>query len=90
MAFAGIAPVRNVDTAIGAGDKVHTSKPRVGHEAKVRSTLANITRPLPLEKIAVDSESMQIESVKAIAKFFRPVVPLVDHQTDMGMATAEV
>ena len=60
MAFAGIAPIRDVDSAILPCDQIHPAKPRIGYEAEVGSTLADIASPLSLQEIAIDAEAVQV------------------------------
>ena len=86
MAFSSIAPVSDINAPIRSGDQVHPTKPGIFHKAHVRTAFGRVASSFPYRNVTVDSQTVQVQCVDPVAILFRPVVSLIDHQSDVSMS----
>ncbi len=90
VTFSGVAPIEHVNGTVGAGRQVHPAEPRVGGDQHVLGMSRDVTAPVPPQHFLVRPPAVQVQSQRAAAKRFWPIVPLIDHQSTMRVPAPEV
>ena len=88
VVVAGVGPVADEDAAIGTVADVDAAVPRIVHVEDVRLGRAPREKAgaAALERLDVRAVTEEIQQIDPIAVLGRPVVALVDHHADDGVA----
>src|SRR5262245_28402359 len=90
VTFAGVAPIADVDAAVGAVVDCDATEPGIVRKQKILAVMGDVARAFAFEQIVVDAIAVQIAGEQAAAILLGPVVAKVNHAPDMGVAAAGV
>ena len=89
VALAGVAPVEDEAAAVGAGADLDAAEPGVVAEEDVGLVAADVAGPQAFQAFDVGAAAVHVEGEQLVAVACRPLVGLVDHHADVGVAAAE-
>jgi hypothetical protein len=88
VAFADVAPVSDENAPVRSGDQFQSPKPFVSDVEQVGGVSGGVGRPLPDDVILVDSPAVEVQGEAGAPIGFGPIIPLIDHQSAMGVTSA--
>src|SRR5207249_2144519 len=88
MALIFVIPINEINRAIGPGLKIDDLGPGIVEIDRVGLVMADEAGALWFEAVAVEAGAVDVVHVGPAAKFGRPVVVLIDHETGVRMAAA--
>ena len=89
VAFSDVAPIENVDAAIGAGLNFDGAEPRIIRPHEVGGVLADVAAAPALEAVDIHAATVEIGCEHLATILGREVRALVNHQADVRVATAD-
>jgi len=90
VALAGVGPVEEIDGAVGAGGEVDAAEEGVAGEEEVLTVFGDVAGALAFEDFLVGAFAVEVEGEEVAAVLLGPVLALVDHHADVGVAAAEL
>src|SRR6476661_10159362 len=90
VAFARVAPVDEIDGAVGAVVEIDATEPLVFREGDVGLVAGDVAAPFALQAIDVDPPAVEVERQEFAAVFGGPVVAQIDARAAVGVAAAEL
>ena len=88
VAFSGVAPVDEIDRAVGSVGDLDANHPGIGRMEHVGRVTANVAAALAIELLDVHAAAVLIEREEFSLILLGPLSATVDGHTDMRMATA--
>ena len=89
MALAGIAPVDEIDGAVGTIRHLDAAEPRIAGKQDVGLVAADVAAPFALQAFDVHPPAVLIERQQPSAILRRPLLSQVNRHADVGVATAQ-
>ena len=90
VTFAGVAPIEHEHAAVRTVTEFHAAKPGIAGNEEVGRVFADVTAAAAFEDFLIGAAAVEIQREQTAAILGGPVVALVNHHADVGVAATQV